>query len=383
VKCCLNRIVIATILFIICISSLTNIVNTNDESNNEGTSNNCEIKVLVQVPFTSNKKNSMKDKDTGDGFWLHEVEEAVNYLKDKLESFKSCKVHVDVQIKDVPKPRHWWTPEFASLTGSNLSEVNLISNYNLVIFIGHGNSDPNMGSSVIQFLAKDPYPLDPQSSTNLVYFKYEIEDNNVIYHVHMHNKGWIMIIGCNVVSENPAAQLHIESTLFNRNENVYNLSDTELIGILGFRTHFAYARDMGFYLDIYIDDFIKMLADYLVNYPYQYLVKLWFTVAEKYKRAFDVPETDPAALFPRLINAKNNSIFYDPSLMIGLRSIFTSKSPKEAYIEAVRMGIRVKIEWKYVTKLDDVYVLPYPYVNFPIRRGGGIRLWRINYIYTF
>ncbi len=100
---------------------------SSDSYASSGTANTCELKVLIQVPLLGDNRVSDKDQVINGKYWYYDLEQAVYYLRDKLESYTKCHIRVDYQLRFTPRPRHWWTPEY----GGNQPEINLVSNYNL------------------------------------------------------------------------------------------------------------------------------------------------------------------------------------------------------------------------------------------------------------
>ena len=68
----------------------------------------------------------------------------------------------------------------------------------------------------------------------------------------MRNKGWIIFIDCRVLGGDYTP---IIKSLFNDNDDIYNLTNTYLFSVLGYRTTFPYYRELSIlYTGIVVDN---------------------------------------------------------------------------------------------------------------------------------
>ena len=345
-----NRILpLILILFIIISPSTSLVTNVHAE---QTTNSSCNLKILIQVAY-----NTTSDDPEQLYLFRGDLEAKlisniggrevgiIPTLREKLEG-KGCSVHIDWQF-DIGRPRHWWKPEYAE----NLPETNLISNYNIIIFLGHGNKHQ------INLTTLDPIPGEPGKKTSEVDF--------LSGHSHFRNKGWIIFISCYVLGSQPndkyppMVQLFMDKPIRNK-DDITDLSTVYLLITVGFSNELVVGKYNLAETEhkLLLDKFLELLFTELIDKG-KNLKDAWISASKQY--AFYLGSEDvykepgPTVLYPTItIKFKNGTTkVYSP--LSNIFSINSVKMPREVYLAYKNQETaEVRVNWFYKTYPTDI-----------------------------
>jgi len=339
------------ILFIILSSSINTTVNVHAQ---QTTSSNCNLKILIQVAYntTTHDPEHLYLYDNDIKAKLISIIDGkevgiIPTLRQKLEE-GGCSVHIDWQF-DTGRPRYWWKPEYVK----NMKDANLISNYNIVIFLGHGER------AGIKLTIPDPIPGKTGKT-------FEV---NLMSDSHFQNKGWILFISCRVLLRNTHDRLYNDyplSHMFTGSGNIKDLSRTYLLVVTGFTNNLLVGIEWGvsdfrghrFYLDF----FIKRLVHYLVDVKLN-IKDAWFRASTEYatylalKGLVSYAFSGPAVLYPKIYVKLNGKriLVYNP--LSNIYKISQKETPRDVYLEYIKSYGKqnVIVSWQY--EVDTTHTL--------------------------
>jgi hypothetical protein len=265
-------------------------------------------------------------------------------LKKKLEDH-GCNVEIDWQF-DTAKPLYWWTPEYSG----NKPGSNLISNYNIIIFLGHGDDHR------IYFTINNTYVKGNKiHHVNYTDFlDYVTIGNRKYVSSHMHNKGWILFVACNVLkTRDGLIPLFTGVPLIGVKIKNISLGNTYLLAAIGFRNELVIGyRNLLGQTFLTIDFFLDRLIDHLVDNA-KNIQEAWYEAYKEYaryvviKRKASFKEASPAILYPIIyFRVKDNYYAESYNPLTNIYNINYISSPAEVYNSLPRD--KIVIDWQYV-----------------------------------